>query len=103
MKTAQNLAAELLAAVDSAEGSYIEISKNDAVRIAELLVKAQFVRKTAPRRNGEILFYCPACEKSFSAAGREDRESFEKWNYHTWYAVYPECGREVSQSDGYWR
>jgi len=103
MKTAQALVADLLAAVDSTEGNYILIPKEDAVRIAELLVRVRFVGETPQRRDGEILFYCPACEKSFSAKGREDTECFEKWHYHTWYAPCPSCGREVSQNDGYWR
>ena len=103
MKTAQNLAADLLAAVDTTKGSTIRLSKEDAVRIAELLVRVQFVGETPKRRDGEILFYCPACERSFSAKGREDTECFEKWHYHTWYAECPSCRRKVSQNDGYWR
>ena len=103
MKTAQSLVADLLKAVDTTKGKSIQLSKEDAVRIAELLVRVQFVGETPIRREGEILFYCPACEKSFSAEGREDRELFEKWHYHTWFASCPCCGREVSQNDGYWR
>ena len=103
MKTAQELVADILAAVESTEGKDIQISKEDAVRIAELLVNVRFVGETPKRRNGRILFYCPACEKSFSAEGREDKECFEKWHYHTWYALCPWCRREVSQNDGYWR
>ena len=103
MKTAQKLVADLLAAVDKTKGSDIRLSKEDAVRIAELLVRVQFVGETPSRSNGRILFYCPSCEKSFSAEGREDRECFEKWHYHTWYAPCPWCRREVSQNDGYWR
>lgn len=103
MKTAQSLVADLLKEVDSTEGSYIRLSKEDAVRIAELLVRVQFVGEVPRKRDGEILFYCPACEQSFSAAGREDPECFEKWHYHTWYASCPRCRREVSQNDGYWR
>ncbi len=103
MKTAQGLVADLLKEVDSTEGNYIRIPKEDAVRIAELLVRVQFVGEVPIKRAGEILFYCPACEKSFSAAGREDEKSFEKWHYHTWYAPCPWCKREVSQNDGYWR
>ena len=103
MKTAQNLVADLLAAVDKTQGSTIQLSKEDAVRIAELLVRVQFVGETPSYSNGRILFYCPSCEKSFSAEGREDRKSFEKWHYHTWYAPCPWCRHEVSQNDGYWR
>lgn len=103
MKMARELAADLLKAVDTTEGDSIRILKTDAVRISELLVGVQFVGETPIRRNGRILFYCPACEKSFYADGREDRESFEKWHYRTWYAECPRCRREVSQSEGYWR
>ena len=103
MKTAQNLVADLLAAVDSTKGNTIQIPKEDAVRIAELLVRVQFVGDTPSRSGGRILFYCPSCERSFSAEGREDRECFEKWHYHTWYACCPRCRRQVSQNDGYWR
>ena len=103
MKTAQNLVADLLAAVDSTKGNSIQLPKEDAVRIAELLVRVQFVGEIPKQRDGEILFFCPVCEKSFSAVGREDSECFEKWHYHTWYAPCPCCGREVSQNDGYWR
>ena len=103
MKTAQNLVADLLKSVDSTQGNLIQLSKEDAVRIAELLVRVQFVGETPKRRNGGILFYCPSCEKSFSAEGWEDMEFFEKWHYHTWYAQCPWCRHEVSQNDGYWR
>ena len=103
MTTAHQLVADLLDAVDSVEGDYIQIPKMDAVRIAELLVKAQFVGEAPSYRNGKMLFFCPVCEKSFSADGREDKECFEKWHYHTWYAECPWCKREISQNDGYWR
>lgn len=103
MKTAENLVADLLKAVDTTEGKYVQLAKEDAVRIAELLVRVQFVGEVPDKRKGRILFYCPACEKSFRADGREDKECFEKWHYHTWYATCPWCRREVSQNDGYWR
>lgn len=75
MTTTHRLVADLLDAVDSTEGEYIRIPKTDAVRIAELLVKAQFVAEAPSLSNGKILFFCPTCEKSFSAEGREDKES----------------------------
>ena len=103
MKTARSLVADLLEAVDSTNGSFIQLPKEDAVRIAELLVGVQFVGETPKRLDGKILFYCPSCEKSFSAAGREDTDNFEKWHYHIWYAPCPWCRREVLQNDGYWR
>ena len=103
MRTAQSIVADLLKEVDSTRGNYIRITKEDAVRIAELLVRVQFVGETPKKRDGQILFYCPVCEQSFSANGREDTECFEKWHYHTWYAPCPWCKREVSQNDGYWR
>lgn len=103
MKSARDLAASLLEAVDTTRGNLIQIPKEDAVRIAELLVRVQFVGEAPVRRDGQILFYCPSCEKSFSADGREDPECYGKWHYHTWYASCPWCGREVSQNDGYWR
>ena len=103
MKTVHALVADLLKAVDSAEGDDVRIPKSDAVRIAELLVGVQFVGETPTRRDGRIMFFCPTCARSFNADGREDRESFEKWHYRTWYANCPHCKREVSQNDGYWR
>ena len=103
MKTAQSLVADLLHAVDTTEGNEIRLSKEDAVRIAELLVRVRFVGEVPKTKEGQILFYCPACEKSFSAEGREDPDCFKKWHYHTWYAPCPWCKREVSQNDGYWR
>ena len=103
MIATHRLVANLLDAVDSTEGEYIRIPKTDAVRIAELLVNAQFVSEAPSYRDGEILFFCPKCEKSFAAEGREDKECFEKWHYHTWHADCPWCGREISQNDGYWR
>ncbi len=103
MKTTRELVADLLKAVDSTEGDYIRIPKSDAVRISELLVNVQFVGETPIYHDGKILFYCPACERSFTADGTEDPESFEKWHYRTWYADCPRCRRRVSQNDGYWR
>ena len=103
MKMAQSLVADLLKAVDSTEGEYIQLSKEDAIRIAELLGRVQFVGEVPKKKDGEILFFCPACERSFSAKGREDPEYYAKWHYHAWYASCPWCGREVSQTDIYWR
>ena len=103
MKTERDLVADLLNEVDTTEGDYVRILKTDAIRIAELLVKVQFVGEAPVYHNGKILFYCPVCEKSFSADGREDTESYEKWHYRTWFAECPWCRREVSQNDGYWR
>ena len=103
MKTARELVASLLNAVDTTEGDFIQIPKSDAVRISELLVNVQFVGETPVYQNGKILFFCPTCERSFTAEGREDKESFEKWHYHTWYAKCPRCRHEVTQNDGYWR
>ena len=54
-------------------------------------------------KNGIVLFYCSDCGKSFRAAGREDRECEKKWHYRTWYADCPYCGREIRQTDRYWR
>ena len=103
MRTARDLAADLLKAVDTVQGEYIQLPKEDAVRIAELLVRVQFVGEVPKMQDGKILFFCAACGKSFRADGREDPECFGKWHYHTWYAACPWCRREVSQNDGYWR
>ena len=103
MKTPQQLVANLLEEVESTSGNIIKITKEDALRIAELLVNVQFVGEVPKKRNGKILFYCPVCEKSFTANGREDRESYAKWHYRTWYAKCPWCKQEISQNDGYWR
>ena len=43
MTPTHRLVADLLDAVDSAEGDHIRFPKTDAIRIAELLVRAQFV------------------------------------------------------------
>ena len=56
MKTAHQLVADLLEAVDTTKGNCIQLPKEDAVRIAELLVKVQFVGETPQYRDGKILF-----------------------------------------------
>ena len=58
VKTAQSLVADLLKAVDTTSGNMIKLPKEDAVRIAELLVRVQFVGETPKKRDGQILFYC---------------------------------------------
>lgn len=103
MKDARKLVADLLKEVDNTPGEYVRIPKSDAVHMAELLVKARFVSESPKQEDGKIRFFCPTCEKSFIAEGREDQHYFEKWHYHVWYAICPECRREVAQSEGYWR
>jgi len=88
---------------DSVSGDYVIISREAALEIARLLSGKKEIKPAPKNADGQILFYCVDCSKSFRAVGREDRECFEKWKYHTWYADCPECGREASQTDRYWR
>ena len=41
--------------------------------------------------------------KMLRAEAREDKDCFERYHYHTWYADCPNCKKEVSQNDRYWR
>lgn len=88
---------------DSVSGEFVLIRKSEAVELVQMLSGTTAVKRPAVSTEGKTLFYCADCSRSFWADGREDRECFEKWKYHTWYAQCPHCGREVSQNDRYWR
>ena len=94
---------EMIETSDAMSGEYVILCREDAVEILRLLTGEG---ETLPPRilaDGKRLFFCADCAKSFPAEGREDPECFGKWQYHTWYAACPRCGRQVSQNDRYWR
>ena len=88
---------------ESEDEDSIRISKADAAEIVRMLSGREEVPEIAAAENGKIPFYCPDCGKSFLAEGREDPSCYEKWHYRSWTAVCPECRREVSRNDRYWR
>ena len=88
---------------DAASADYVRIRKGAAEELVRILSGRTEPREIPQDTEGKILFYCADCGKSFRAAAREDRERYAKWQYHTWYAVCPNCGREVCQNDRYWR
>ena len=79
------------------------ISRDDAEAILRMLSGEEETPWTPVGKDGRVQFYCMDCGKSFLADPREDRECFEKWQYHTWYAACPSCRREIVQTDRYWR
>ena len=88
---------------DSVCGDQVILPKEAAVELVRMLSGQTEIRQIPNDTDGKILFYCIDCSKSFRAVGREDEKCFEKWHYHTWYANCPECGRNISQTDRYWR
>ena len=88
---------------DAENTNQIFITKEDAVQIVRFLEENKDYVRVSRGENGQTLFYCADCGRSFWANGREDPECFEKWKYHTWYANCPRCEREVAQTDRYWR
>ena len=87
-----------------AEGTEtVQIRKQAAAELLRLLSGEQAAPLFPVGRDGETLFYCADCSRSFWAKAREDEECFRRWQYHTWYAQCPACGREVSRNDRYWR
>ena len=100
------LASNLLKAIetcDAVNGDHVLVRKSDAIEILRILTGNREIRSIPKNTEGQTLFYCADCSRSFWADGREDRECFEKYQYHTWYSVCPWCKREVSQNDRYWR
>ena len=94
---------EMIETSDSVSGDYVMIRKKEAAEIVRLLGGEKEIGGIPPHTDGKTLFYCADCAKSFRADAREDRACFEKWKYHTWYSNCPDCGREVSRNDRYWR
>ena len=88
---------------EAMNGTHIYVSKEDAVQLVKILAGEKAESMLTRVQSGHKLFYCPDCAHSFWAEPREDIESFEKWQYHAWYAVCPGCRREVRQTDRYWR
>ena len=96
----------LLKAIETSElqkENTVRISREDAEEIVRLLGGKKNEPWTPVGADGRVQFYCAECAKSFRAEPREDAECYEKWHYHTWYANCPDCRREVSQTDRYWR
>lgn len=79
------------------------IPKQLAVQIVRFLSGQKGTGPDPEDTDGKALFYCANCARSFRADGREDRDCFVKYKYHTWYANCPYCGTEVSLNDRYWR
>lgn len=102
----EQLISNLLAAIESSDivtGDQVWIPKSDAIRILQFLTGEQEIRSVVTDTDGKTLFFCSDCGKSFREFGREDKECFARWKYHTWYAECPWCKREVSRNDRYWR
>ena len=87
----------------SSDGDWVRIPRKEAVQILRLLSGYPVVEESPQEAEGQKLFYCMDCSASFRAFPREDPECYEKWHYHTWYALCPKCRREVSLTDRYWR
>lgn len=88
---------------DALNRDYVPIPKQAAVEIIRMLSGSKEISHSTQDEKGRTLFYCPDCGKSFRADAREDKECFERYHYHTWYADCPNCKKEVSQNDRYWR
>ena len=88
---------------DSVSGEYVMIRKSDAIRLVHLLAGQEEVKRPSKVPEGQKLFYCADCSKSFTSVPDEDPECFEKWHYHTWFAQCPRCKRRVTLNDRYWR
>ena len=74
-----------------------------ADKIATIARDKQFIRDNPNRLISDTNIGAALRKAIELIVGREDKESFEKWHYRTWYADCPWCKREVSQNDGYWR
>ena len=90
-------------ASDSVSGDHVIIGRQEALQIANLLAGHPAISVDARRTDGMKLFYCSDCAKSFWASAREDQDCFNRWHYHTWLAGCPDCGRQVTLNDRYWR
>jgi len=104
--TKQDMIDTLILGIEKAakEGNEtISIPVPTATEILSLLVKAQDIREPLIGENGDVLFYCAACGQSFRAIPREDKDCYDRWKYHRWFANCPKCKAEVTQNDRYWR
>lgn len=104
--TKQDMIDTLILGIENAtrnELTTITLSINEATEMLSLLVHSQDNREPLVGKNGDVVFYCASCGQSFRAVPREDKECFEKWHYHRWFADCPKCKAEVMQNDRYWR
>ena len=104
--TKEEMISKLLVQLDKSDAVYgdqVIIPREDVLRIIQLLSGQKEIKRKPVNTDGKKLFYCMDCSKSFWADPREDKECFEKWKYHTWYAKCPDCSREISVTDRYWR
>ena len=102
--TKEQIADVLLKQLNSDEDStQVIIPREMAVAIVRMLTGQRAFGGGKSGPNGSVLFYCADCGTSFRANGREDKDCFQTYQYHTWYAACPHCKREVSQNDRYWR
>ena len=106
MMTKQELINSLLCQLEKSDavcGDQVLIPKDQVIQIIQALSGKKEIKKNQIDTKGKKLFYCMDCSKSFWADAREDKECFEKWHYHTWYANCPECNAQIAQTDRYWR
>ena len=104
--TKEELTGRLLLQLEKSDavcGDQVLVPKEDVLEIIRLLTGQKEVKQIPKDTKGQTLFYCMDCSRSFWAKAREDKECFEKWKYHTWYANCPVCGTEIAQTDRYWR
>jgi len=102
----ENLAKRIVKGIEECEsmnGTHVYIDKTDAIQLVKILMDEKAEPMLSRIRPGRKLFYCSDCGRSFRSEGREDEESLQKWGYHAWIAKCPGCGREVRQTDRYWR
>ena len=104
--TKESLACSLLQGIeraDSRDEDMVYISKKEAKELLRLLTGNPAETILSNGEDGQKLFYCHRCGKSFWAAPQENEESFAKWRYHVWNAECPLCGRKTELTDIYWR
>ncbi len=104
--TKQDMIDTLMLGIENATRNELEtitLSVSEATEMLSLLVHSQDNREPLVGENGDVVFYCASCGQSFRAVPREDKECFEKWHYHRWFADCPICKAEVMQNDRYWR
>ena len=104
--TKKDMIDALLAGIEKANAEKsrtVPISIGTASEILALLVSIREEETQRVQDDGKVLFYCADCGQSFWADPREDKECFERWHYHRWFADCPKCHTEVSRNDRYWR
>ena len=104
--TKQDMIDALLAGIKVSDADMkdtVTISKGTASEILSLLIRSQDAQLPTGDEDGKVLFYCADCGQSFRAVPREDKDCYDRWKYHRWFANCPRCKAEVVQNDRYWR